>query len=119
MNKLITWVEIPVVNMNRAVLFYNEVFKLALKVQDFGHEQMAFFPNNEGALSKAADFNPSKEGSLITFYVPDSIDATISRIEKAKGIIAKPKTKIEAEGLGYFALFIDCEGNKVGIYGDK
>jgi predicted enzyme related to lactoylglutathione lyase len=30
-----------------------------------------------------------------------------------------PKTKIEVEGKGYFALFIDCEGNKEGLYGNE
>jgi len=30
-----------------------------------------------------------------------------------------PKTKIEVEGRGWFALFADSEGNRVGLYADK
>ncbi len=116
MNKLIAWVEIPVSDMQRAVDFYNAVFNLSLQVLDFGHEKMALFPNDEGALSQANNFNPSTNGILASFNVADSMDATIMRISEKKGTIVIPKTKIEAEGRGYFATFIDSEGNKLGLY---
>ncbi|MFW6327401.1 MAG: VOC family protein, partial [Bacteroidota bacterium] len=53
MQKLITWVEIPAVDFDRAVEFYNTVFKLNLSKEDFGQEKMACFPNDEGAISYA------------------------------------------------------------------
>jgi uncharacterized protein len=34
------------------------------------------------------------------------------------GKIHTPKTKIEAEGKGFFAIIIDSEGNKIGFYTD-
>lgn len=116
MKQLITWVEIPVLEMERAVKFYNEVFKLSLKALDFGNEQMAFFPNDEGALSKASSFNPSTNGALVTFSIADSIEAALGRVRSVGGTIVKPKTKIESEGRGYFALITDCEGNRIGLY---
>ena len=116
MNKLIAWVEIPVRNMEKAIAFYNEVFQLSLEALDFGHEKMALLPNDEGALSLAKDFNPSSDGILPSFNVPDSMEATIERLENNGGKVILPKTKIEAEGRGYFATFIDCEGNKIGLY---
>jgi predicted enzyme related to lactoylglutathione lyase len=116
MNKLIAWVEIPVSDMQRAVDFYNAVFNLSLQVFDFGHEKMALFPNDEGALSQANNFSPSKDGVLASFNVADSMEATVERIRKRNGTIIIPKTKIEAEGRGYFATFIDSEGNKLGLY---
>ncbi|MBR8535315.1 VOC family protein [Carboxylicivirga sediminis] len=116
MNKLIAWVEIPVLDMHRAVDFYNAVFKLSLKAMDFGNEKMAFFPNDEGALSQAKNFNPSKDGVLASFNVADSMESTIEHIIERNGTIVFPKTKIEAEGRGYFAIFIDSEGNKIGLY---
>jgi len=45
------------------------------------------------------------------------METTMSAIEKNGGKIIRPKTKIEAEGRGYFALFIDSERNREGIFG--
>jgi len=117
MQKLITWVEIPSVDFDRAVEFYNAVFKLNLAKQDFGQEKMACFPNGEGAISYAPNFKPSENGVLVSFAVPDTIEAAIQRIETHGGVMLQPKTKIEAEGRDYFAICTDSEGNKIGIYG--
>jgi predicted enzyme related to lactoylglutathione lyase len=85
-------------------------------------EKMAFFPEVngkcEGAISLAKDFRPSKDGVLISLRV-ENTEKAISAIEKNGGRIVQPKTKIEAENMGYFATFIDSEGNKVGLYSDK
>lgn len=118
MKKLIAWVEIPATDFERAVEFYNAILKLNLKGMDFGHEKMAVFPNDEGAISFAPDFNPSKDGVLVSLNTENDLDKTIERIKENGGQIVRPKTKIEAEGRGYFALFIDSEGNKVGLYGN-
>jgi uncharacterized protein len=117
MQKLISWVEIPTVDFNRAVKFYNSVFKLNLSKKDFGQEKMACFPNDEGAISYAPGFKPSENGVMVSFTVPDSIEATIQRIENNGGKILQPKTKIEAEGRDYFTICTDTEGNKISIYG--
>jgi len=45
-----------------------------------------------------------------------SIEAAIRRIEQEKGKVVIPKTKIEAEGMGYFAVCMDSESNKIGLY---
>ncbi|MGM0531832.1 MAG: VOC family protein [Bacteroidota bacterium] len=119
MKKFISWVEIPAVNLERAVNFYNEILQLDLKVSDYGEEKMACFPDGEGAISFAPGFKPSKDGILVSFNTGEDLNGTIERIEKQGGSILQPKTKIEAEGLGYFAIFVDSEGNKAGLYGDK
>ena len=117
MQKLITWVEIPAVDFDRAVEFYNAVFKLNLSKEDFGQEKMACFPNDEGAISYAPNFKPSKDGVLVSFATPDNIETTMQRVENKGGNILQAKTKIEAEGRDYFAICTDSEGNQIGIYG--
>jgi len=118
MKKLIAWVEIPATDFPRAVKFYNSILNLDLQPLDFGHEKMACLPNDEGAISFAPNFKPSKDGVLVSLNTEDDLDGTIVRIQENGGEIVQPKTKIEAEGRGYFALFIDSEGNKVGLYGN-
>jgi len=119
MRKLISWVEIPAKDMERAVKFYNALLGLNLEVLDFGEEKMACFPGDEGAISLAPDFHPSKDGVLVSLNMEDGLDEALVRIEKNGGSVVRPRTKIEAEGRGYFALFVDSEGNKVGLYGDS
>ena len=118
MNKLIAWVEIPSANFDRAVKFYSSVFKMELTPIDCGNsdEKMACFPTGEGAVVYSQHTKPSENGPIVSFSVPDSIEATILRIEQGKGKVIISKTKIEAEDKGYFALCVDCEGNKIGLY---
>lgn len=118
MEKLIAWVEIPAADFKRAVNFYNNVLNIELQEIDCGTEKMACFPTGEGAISWAPGFKPSKDGVLVSLNTGNQLDQTIARVIEQGGVIAHPKTKIEAEGRGYFAIFTDSEGNKVGLYGD-
>jgi predicted enzyme related to lactoylglutathione lyase len=118
MEKLIAWVEIPTTDFERAVKFYNSVFKIELTVIDCGesNEKMACFPTGEGAIVYSQYAKPSENGAVVSFTVPDSIEAAISRIEQENGKVVIPKTKIEAEGRGYFAVCVDSENNRIGLY---
>jgi uncharacterized protein len=119
MTKLISWVEIPCTDFKRAVHFYKSILKIDLDEFDCGEEKMACFPSGDGAISFAPGFNPSKDGVLVSFNTEKDLDNTIQRIVQNGGKIVQPKTKIEVEGRGYFCTFIDCEGNKLGLYGDN
>ncbi|NTW25650.1 MAG: VOC family protein [Lentimicrobium sp.] len=118
MEKLIAWVEIPATDFKRAVKFYNNVLEIELQEFDCETEKMACFPTGEGAISWAPGFNPSKDGVLVSLNTGNQLEQTMERITQQGGVIVHPKTKIEAEGRGYFAIFTDSEGNKVGLYGD-
>ena len=122
MKKLVAFFEIPAENFERAVKFYESILDIQLNVScDCETEKMAFFPVEDGlpgAVSWTKDFRPSKDGVLIHLQV-ENMETAIAAIEKNGGKIARPKTKIEAEGWGYFALFIDSEGNRLGLYSDK
>ena len=121
MNNLIAFFEIPSINFLGAVAFYEAVFKCSLSVYDWGEEKMAFFSEGEqcvGAISCASDFLPSSQGVLIHFNCED-IDETLAIVLEKGGKVMIPKTKIEAEGRGYFAVFSDNEGNRIGLYADR
>jgi predicted enzyme related to lactoylglutathione lyase len=117
MEKFVAWVEIPSADFDRAVKFYGSVFKLELAPVDCKKKKkMACFPTGEGAVVYSQHVRPSENGVLVSLAVPDSIEATILRIEQGKGKVIIPKTKIEAEGMGYFAVCMDSEDNKIGLY---
>lgn len=121
MKNLIAFFEIPVVDFNRAVRFYESLLNCQLTVMDWETEKMAFFTNNVGecigSLSYTLDFKPSKDGILLSFSVED-MEIALSKIKNSGGEIIRAKTKIEANNRGYFSIFIDSEGNKVGLYSD-
>lgn len=117
MPKFLAFFEIPAEDFARAVAFYSEVFNCELVEMCCEAEKMAFFPSCEGAISSAPSIKPSADGVLISLNTPE-IDTTLKVIEANGGKIITSKTKIEAEGRGWFAVFIDCEGNKIGLYQD-
>ncbi len=122
MKKLVAFFEIPAADFGRAVTFYESVFNLKLSIMDCETEKMAFFPEENGkcpgAISFASGFNPSKDGVLVSLSV-DNMEKTVCQIETAGGKIIREKTKIEADGMGFFAIFVDSEGNSIGLYSDN
>lgn len=124
MKSLVKLIEIPAADFARAVKFYETVLGIELTVCDSCEtEKMAFFANFADAepnvaISWAADFLPSKDGVLVSLHV-DSVEQALERINANGGKTLRPKTKIEADSMGYFALFSDSEGNTIGLYADK
>lgn len=120
MNKsLLSFFEIPAADFDRAVDFYSKVFKIDIQKIDCGDsEKMAFFPNCEGAISYSEMIKPSTNGVLISLRV-ESINETLEVIGQLGGKTVVGLTAIEAEGMGHFAIFIDLEGNKIGLHEQK
>lgn len=119
MKNMIAWVEIPATKMESTVKFYEGLLGLELKILDFGQEKMACFPNDEGAISQSPGFDPGDKGVLVSLQMGDDLDRALEYIADHGGEVVKAKTKIQAEGRGYFAIFVDPEGNKLGLYGNS
>lgn len=120
MKNLIAFFEIPVTDFYQSVNFYQAIFGGELMVAEYSNEKMACFVQDGqtvGAISYAPDFKPSEQGVLIHFNCED-IDWSIQQVLKHGGRITVPKTKIQAEGKGYFAVFADPAGNRIGLYAD-
>lgn len=86
-------------------------------------EKMACFEEEGetvGAISYSSEFDflPSEHGVLIHFNCED-IAQTLEKVLQKGGKVVIPRTKIEVEGRGWFAVFTDCEGNRIGIYAEK
>ncbi len=120
----IGWFEIYVDDMNRAVTFYESVFKqnLAQIVDPTGETHMMSFPANmqaygaSGALVKSSHSRPGIGGTMVYFSVEDcSIEE--SRITSAQGKIVRPKFSIGE--FGCVTLCVDTEGNMFGLHSMK
>lgn len=121
MNKLIAFFEIPAKDFHRAIRFYETVLDIQLSPFEWEEEKMAFFKEGDetaGAISYASGFLPSKDGTLIHFNCKN-IEHTLKKVLQNGGEVIIPMTKIECEDKGYFAVFLDSEGNRIGIYADN
>jgi predicted enzyme related to lactoylglutathione lyase len=61
------------------------------------------------------DYKPSTEGTLVYLNGGKDLETTLSKVEAAGGKIFVPKTQISPE-MGYFAVFMDSEGNKMALH---
>lgn len=119
MKNLISIVEIPTTDFPRAVLFYQSILGITIEKMDMGEIQMGILPNDEETtnvtLIHSNDYKPSADGTVIYFNAGRDLQKTLDKIEPNGGKIIVPKTEISPE-MGYFAIFADTEGNKLGLH---
>lgn len=113
----VSYFEIPVSDMDRAVAFYEAVFSVSLERTMLDGNEMALFPFNEngegisGALAKGNSYVPSASGPRIYFFV-ENIDETLDQATEMGGQIAYEKTSV---GEFWVAEFKDSEGNQIAL----
>ncbi len=119
MNNLISIVEIPTTDFSRAVKFYQTVLGVAIEEVEMDGNQMGVLPNEEGTVNvvlvKGNDYKPTTDGAVLYINAGNDLQPTLDKIEQNGGQVILPKTEISPE-MGYFALFIDVEGNKLGLH---
>jgi len=122
-HNVIGWVEVPVIDMDRAIRFYEEVFQFKLSRNQMGPLDMAWFPwveNSVGAPGSLVchpdHYKPSNDGVLVYFTAfSGDLENELSRVESAGGKVLQGKTFI-AEGYGYMAVILDTEGNRIALH---
>lgn len=118
----LNWFELPALDFERALKFYNSIFEFEMPQLEMGKCKMGFFPCERssvgGAVVAGEGYKPSKEGALIYLNAQPDLNNVLSKIEPAGGKIITPKTLIKEEH-GYFAIFIDSEGNRVALHSMK
>lgn len=120
MENTVDFFEIPVTNFERGLKFYNFVFGLKLKVSQINGTRRAFFPGAtggvRGALVEGKGYVPDQKGAIPYISYSEDINSILSKVTISGGeVIVPPKTTLfGAEHK--FAMFIDCEGNRVGIF---
>ena len=124
-HNMVGWFEIQVTDMDRAKAFYDAVFTIDISIHKLNNLIMGWFPfaeNKQGAsgslvLQKDFYFPSENKGTLVYFSSAD-VQIQLDRIETAGGKIVQPKTAI-GDGHGYMAVFLDTEGNRIGLHSNK
>ncbi|HEY4469475.1 MAG TPA: VOC family protein [Klebsiella sp.] len=121
MSRVINWFEIPVSDMVRAATFYEAAFQIMLRRESMDGTELAVFPYQEpatsGALIKCDEVKPAAQGCVIYLHT-DNLAATLERVAAAGGNCVFGPFEL-ADDIGTIALFIDSEGNRVGLHQPK
>ena len=119
---MVVWFEIPVADMDRAKKFYDDVFQVDIKLQDFGGTKMGWFPADHGkpgasgSLIKNKDwYQPSERDGVLVYFNSMDVQEELDRIELNGGKIVQEKTQISPD-IGYMAVFLDTEGNRIALH---
>lgn len=117
----ITWTEIPVKDMERAMKFYGAIFNCQLEI-NIPQPQMSFLPydaekpGSSAALVYMPEFyNPAGEHGVMVYFECENIDHVLPLVEANGGIVLIPTRKISDEH-GSMAVFTDSEGNRMAFH---
>jgi len=110
-------IELKTTDLGKTRSFYESIFGWSFQVIP-GFESYAMFQTPDG-LDGGFDAGPNAEppselGPILHIEV-DDVDAALRKIEQAGGSTLAGKTKISDE-FGYYALFRDNVGNRLGLW---
>lgn len=119
MNTFVSIFEIPANDLQRAVLFYESILAIDIEVMEFPEMEIGLFPYENqmvtGVIMEAETYKPSADGITIYLNGGDDLQVILDRVEQNGGKILVPKSP-HADEIGFFALFLDSEGNKMGLH---
>jgi len=119
MKSFISIFEIPASDISRAVNFYQEILGINIEKMEFPKMEMGIFPYEgqrvTGVIMKAAGYKPSANGVTIYLNGGTNLQIILDKVEKNGGEIIVPKS-LHADESGYYAIFLDSEGNKIGLH---
>lgn len=119
MKRVINWFEIPAVDMERAVTFYEKVLAIKLRREEMNGMQLGIFPYEapgpSGAVCKMPQFEPAPHGTLVYLDAGADVAPVLARVTANGGKVVLDKTLV-SEDIGYIGVFIDSEGNRVGVH---
>ena len=118
----INWFEIPVTDLPRATNFYETMMDMKMEKMEMEDMKMSVFPaegNSDfvtvhGSLMLHNNYKPSGDGVLIYLNGGNDLTPYLERATKAGGKVVMPKTQIGEHG--FCAMFIDTEGNRIGLH---
>ena len=117
----VSWFEIPAYNHFRSVAFYNYIYGIQMTSVELNGFAMGFFPAENGiggAIVSGPGCVPSEIGPLMYLNGGEDLNNVLSKVDEAGGRVVMEKTFL-SESAGYFAMFIDSEGNRLALHSKK
>ena len=122
MKSYISMFEIPATDISRAINFYQALLDIKIEKMDVEGMQMGILPYEgqmiTGVIIQANGYKPSADGVTMYLNAGENLQVVLDRVEKNGGQIIVPKTA-HADESGFFAIFLDSEGNKMALNSPK
>jgi len=122
MKNLVSIVEIPTNDFSRAVKFYQAILDVSIEEIDMQGTLMGLFPSDgevvSVALIKGKEYKTTVDGTIVYLNAGDDLQIVLDKIEPNGGKVIVPKTVIGPE-MGFFAMFTDTEGSKLGLHSSQ
>ncbi|MEC7276319.1 MAG: VOC family protein [Bdellovibrionota bacterium] len=119
MKSFVSIFEIPAVDITRAVNFYGSILDIKIELVDIPDMKMGLFPIENhttfGVIIEGDEQTPSAQGVTVYLNGGNDLQIVLDRVEKNGGKIVASKAPLADES-GFFALFIDSEGNRLGLH---
>ena len=116
-NQLV-WVDIPVLDLDRAIGFYSKVLGKEIKRQEYPGFTIGLLPSQGdeagGCLCVSEEDKPSDHGPLIYLNVDGRLDEAEAAVVPNKGKVLKPKHPIGP--YGFRTVILDSEGNRLALH---
>ena len=112
----LVWGEIPVRDLDRSIAFYETVMKYKITRDEMGPSPVGMLPfEGDGIAGHLYPGTPAAPGTGPTLHlqVPDTLEETAARCEKAGGTIKSDAITIPP---GRFIYVEDPDGNSLGLF---
>jgi predicted enzyme related to lactoylglutathione lyase len=114
----VVWVDIPVLDLDRAVRFYSAVLGSAVRKQEYPGMAIGLLPGADpdvtGCLFTKDGERPSDHGLLVYLNAQGRLDQAVAAVEPNGGKVLQPKHAIGP--YGFRAVILDSEGNRVALH---
>ena len=122
MTNALNWFEIPTTNIDRAAKFYGVIFDSKLEVFEmypgFRMAMFAYEPGKGvgGAIVQGEGYAPSTDGTVV--YLNGG-RGPVGGVESRRGCWWQGSPKQDIGENGFVGMFLDSEGNKVGLHSNS
>jgi predicted enzyme related to lactoylglutathione lyase len=114
----VVWFEIPALDLNRAIRFYETIFDTNLKRLTMDLGELAAFPfpppGIGGCVIKSEQLKAGA-GTMIYLNAGPNLNTVRDRVEAAGGKILMPNVTLPND-MGVYTWILDTEGNTVALH---
>lgn len=116
----IVWFDIPSLDLDRAVRFYEATLQTTLRREVLGGVPVAVFdyeaPNSGGCIvHNPQHAKPGAHGTLVYLNAGPSVVDALERAARAGGTVDGSVIELPND-IGYIGHVLDTEGNRIGLH---
>jgi predicted enzyme related to lactoylglutathione lyase len=118
MSNAVVWLDIPVVDLDRAIRFYSAVMGESVARHEFPGMTIGLLPHGEQEIGACLFCDPARppsaEGPLVYLNAKGRLDAAEAAVVPNGGKILQSKHAIGP--YGFRTVFLDSEGNRLALH---